>query len=61
MNPDQTAPNGSILFAIYATKVHRQKNKQTTIVENSRKVNLEILTYGPLICTVIHPMLIVSN
>ena len=35
MNPDQTAPSGSILLAIYATKVHKQTREQTKIVEGS--------------------------
>ena len=40
MNPDQIAPLRSSLnlvhfFSISATKVHKQKRKQTTIAENS--------------------------
>ena len=41
MNPDQTAPTGSILFAIQVMEILKQKREQTAFVGNSRKwVNL---------------------
>ena len=43
MNHDQTAPNGavwcwSIVFAIQATKVHKQMKEQTAVIMNGGKM-----------------------
>ena len=51
MNPDQTAPkgavlSGSILFAIYATKVLRRMREQTVNVMNSVKRVQPLMEYG---------------